>query len=229
MKYIFIDFEMNPMEHSYKEEREICWMEIIEFGAVMLDEDYKEISHFKEYVRPVYSKRVTANITSLTGISMEQLSGKDHFEDVFRRFVSWCLSYGMDVEVYAWSESDLKQLTKEMKLKQVALDEDAEYILAHWNDFQKEYDTLVKADSQFSLERALNSVGISFAGKIHDALFDARNTAELFTVTRDEEEFFKLYHYVKKNTSKGPKKTSTYSMGEIIDFGAFAEWLADDE
>jgi hypothetical protein len=44
MKTIFVDFEMNPINTSFKEARQICKNEIIEIGAVLLDEDSKEIS-----------------------------------------------------------------------------------------------------------------------------------------------------------------------------------------
>ena len=38
MKYIFLDLEMNPVKREFKEVRKCCSREIIEFGAVMLDE-----------------------------------------------------------------------------------------------------------------------------------------------------------------------------------------------
>ena len=52
MKHIFVDFEMHPIAKEYKEEKVICQREIIEFGAVMLDESFKEITSFKAFVQP---------------------------------------------------------------------------------------------------------------------------------------------------------------------------------
>ena len=48
MKHIFVDFEMHPIAKEFQNERKICPCEIIEFGAVMLDDDFIEISSFKE-------------------------------------------------------------------------------------------------------------------------------------------------------------------------------------
>lgn len=38
MKHIVVDLEMNHLARNYKEERLICSMEVIEIGAVVLDE-----------------------------------------------------------------------------------------------------------------------------------------------------------------------------------------------
>ena len=42
MKYIVVDFEMNPVSRTYKEQKAICTNEIIQIGAVLLDENYQE-------------------------------------------------------------------------------------------------------------------------------------------------------------------------------------------
>ena len=42
MKAVFVDFEMNPIGRDQKEARRICKGEIIEIGAVKIDEDGKD-------------------------------------------------------------------------------------------------------------------------------------------------------------------------------------------
>ena len=49
MRKIFVDLEMCPILKEYATEKEICKLETIEIGAVMLDEEGKEIASFKEY------------------------------------------------------------------------------------------------------------------------------------------------------------------------------------
>lgn len=41
MNKIFVDLEMHPIPRSFKEERQICTQEIIEIGAVKLNEQNK--------------------------------------------------------------------------------------------------------------------------------------------------------------------------------------------
>ena len=38
MKYVVIDLEMNPIASVYKEERTTCKLEVIEIGAILLDD-----------------------------------------------------------------------------------------------------------------------------------------------------------------------------------------------
>ena len=58
MRYIFADFEMNPVDRKFKEVRKICRSEIIEMGASMLDENMNEISCFRVYVKPQYNDKI---------------------------------------------------------------------------------------------------------------------------------------------------------------------------
>ena len=44
MKRIFVDLEMHPIERHHRDKRRICATETIEIGAVMLDENNREIS-----------------------------------------------------------------------------------------------------------------------------------------------------------------------------------------
>ena len=50
MKHIVVDLEMNGIEKKHRIFG--CTMETIEIGAIMLDENYQEISSFKTYVKP---------------------------------------------------------------------------------------------------------------------------------------------------------------------------------
>ena len=67
MRNIFVDFEMNPVDIEYAEERQISNYEIIEIGAVMLDGYNHRIDDFKQYIKPVYNEAIEERITGLTG------------------------------------------------------------------------------------------------------------------------------------------------------------------
>ena len=49
MKYVFVDFEMNEIDRKYRKIRRECANEIVQIGAVMLDEELNEIGEFREY------------------------------------------------------------------------------------------------------------------------------------------------------------------------------------
>ena len=87
-------------------------------------------------------------------------------------------------------------------------------------DFQKEYCELVKAEKVLSLEKALELVGQDFIGDRHDALYDAKNTAELFIITRDTDKFFKLLRPIEEVINRTKEETSsfTFTLGDIFNF-----------
>ena len=177
MKKIFLDLEMNGVNRQYKEVRRMCSSEVIEFGAVKLDENNVEIGRFQSYVRPVYNEGIESKITRLTGITTKQVQYADDFLEVFLQFLCWC---GEDYEIYSWSENDEIQLRKEYNLK--AGDELPEitYMFSTWNDLQEAYGDMFEFVRPTALSMAVNTAGIEFRGRMHNALDDAAATADLY-------------------------------------------------
>ena len=216
MKYVFVDFEMQKIDKIHKEKRAICKQEIIEIGAIMLDEEYNEISTFKRYVKPVYSKHISRQITELTGITDNYLFCRKNVAFEMEEFAKWCLSFNDEIRVYAWSENDLKQITEEFTLKEIEYSDNMNKIIASWIDLQAEYDKAVGASKPTSLNKALESVGIYFQGHMHDALDDSRNTAIIFKELSDPESFQESISYIKNYVCDSSSSGTT--LGELIDF-----------
>lgn len=179
MIYVFVDFEMNMIDSEYKKEKKICKSEIIEIGAVKLDEDYNEIDSFKSYVKPAYGT-MASRIIKLTGITDDMVEDAPSYAFAMGSFIEWCAD--ADV-IYAWSENDLRQLRKEARLKEYT-HPGLESIISRWKDFQKEYAKLIGTSRRISLSDAVFYLGENFQGAEHDALWDARNTAEVFKLSR---------------------------------------------
>ncbi len=222
MNYIIIDLEMNPVASEYQKERKICRAEIIEIGAVVMDESFLVLSEFKTLVKPQYNDCIYKKYETLTGISTQMVSGAPTFATAYEMFVNWCESYGDDYEVYAWSENDYNQITAEMKLKQYTKVEKMRP-LENWFDFQKEYTQTLGLERIMSLQKAVDYAGIDFSGHMHDALCDAKNTAELFVIVRNEERCNAVLRTVLDALK--PKKISV-TLGDMIDFGALMAQLA---
>lgn len=169
MKYVFVDFEMSVVGKEYKELRKICRQEIIEIGAVMLDESLFEVSTFKTYVKPQYARHISTAIRDLTGIEDYFLNGCNGIEEELNAFANWCLSFGEDVVVYAWSDNDLDQVQKEYLLKGIVPSTELNKVIDAWKDLQAEYDSAVNSARPTALHKALASIGKAFDGKMHDA------------------------------------------------------------
>ena len=214
MKVIVVDLEMNPIARAYQEERKICRMEIIEIGAVVLDDSYHEIGSFKTLVKPQYNTGIGSTYEKLTGISTAMVQDAPLFADALSMFVSWCQSFRDEVCIYQWSESDMAQVRAEMKLKKIPITEQNQDFLTDWYDFQREYNKALGLENSVSLENALMYAGLDFEGQQHDALFDARNTAALIEVVRTPE----LYDHALKKVAEflHPGPVVNTSLGDLF-------------
>lgn len=82
MKYIIIDLEMNPLSKEFREERRICRNEIIQIGAVALDENYQEVGSFKTFVKPQFNEMITSFLynTNIGSSQRKKVDKKDTSE-----------------------------------------------------------------------------------------------------------------------------------------------------
>lgn len=215
MKYVVVDLEMNPLGREYKTEKEICRNEIIEIGAVALDEDYNEIGSFVTFVKPQMNSKIEKWIENLTGITTDMVLSAPCFAEAIRRFFDWCDNIQDDLQVIQWSDSDREQFFREMLLKNVCLAKRQEELISGCYDFQKEYGETLGVEQQVSLKNALMYAGVEFVGREHDALFDAKNTAVLLKTVRIPE----LCKLALENVINAFKtKPVTTSIGDMFDF-----------
>lgn len=218
MKHIVVDLEMNNIRRR-SEARKICTNEIIEIGASMLDENLWEIGKFQIYVKPEYNDVIVPKISKLTGITNEMVANAPTFSVAFKQFTDWCLNIKDDVMIYAWSNTDHSQVMKEIQLKQYKLSEEEHKLMEHgWTDFQNEFDIHLGFERQISLKLALDMAGIDFNGRQHDALDDARNTAKLLRVFKDEELFDQTLRKIEEVMKPSSLENT---LGNLIDLFMF--------
>lgn len=217
MKYVVVDLEMNPIQRKFKEEKKICKMETIQIGAVALDERFQEISSFSTLIKPEYNEGIEKRYEEITGISTEMVQNAPHFKKGMEQFLAWCSNLEDEIEFLQWSENDLWQIEREMELKELLFEPYASF-LSNWSDFQSEFATVLGFNRQLSLSDALNYARLPFIGTQHNALYDARNTSELFKIIRDAKSCEELCGFVLETHQ--PKR-STYTLGEMFDFSKF--------
>ncbi len=208
MAWVFMDLEMKPVDKQFRRERDICRQEVIEFGAVKLGEDMTETDSFRALVKPALGE-IPPRYAQLTGITNDMVAEAPVFETVLGQFAAWC----EDAEtVYAWSGSDLDQLRGEVKMK--GIDFPLEALAGKWADFQKIFTRAVGLKRELSLEQAVNIANINFEGHQHDALWDARNTAELFRIYRDEGRFNAIIGPLREAVN--PKKQTSFTLADAL-------------
>ena len=208
MAWVFMDLEMKPVDKQFRRQWDLCRQEVIEFGAVKLGEDLREIDSFRVLVKPVYGE-IPPRYARLTGITNDMVADAAVFETALKDFAAWC----DDAEtVYAWSGSDLDQLRGEVKMK--GIDFPLDQLAGKWADFQKIFTRAVGLKRELSLEQAVNIADISFEGHQHDALWDARNTAELYRIYRDEARFNTVIGPLREAVN--PKKQTSFTLADAL-------------
>lgn len=192
-RHIVIDLEFTPIPRHFREEREIVWNEIIQIGAVMLDEHYERIGTFASYVKPCYAEHIADKITALTGIRDADVESAPDLAEALELLTEW-IGFDEKTRVYSWSNTDLYQLDDECYLKGIEFPAN----MYRWMDFQKVYGRLIGICQKLSLKNALGSAENRFDSEsMHSALYDALQTAELLQMTVSKEAFQEKTHVVR--------------------------------
>ena len=179
---IFIDLEMNTTDTRLVRRKKLK-KEVIEIGAVRMDDAFHPLDRFRIFVRPQYNGVIERKIYKLTGISNGAVSDAVSLPEALDALEAWCGSDGY--EIYAWSTSDLCQLRKECGFKgidSVFLDE-----MVQWHDFQEDFRQMLGEKNILSLSNAMHRAGLEPEGSLHDASWDAYNSARLMETAYSED------------------------------------------
>ena len=178
-QHIILDFEMNPVSEQEADAYQYLRREIIEIGAVRLDEQLRLTDRFQCYVKPQYNTAICRNIRALTGSGFSQTNDAERFSDAMSLFIDWIGdSRG---RIYSWSLSDLYQLADECDYKNIPFPA----CMYRWVDVQAVFPRMLRQRSyaRLSLSNAAKVCGVTVdPKKAHGALYDAEVTAEILTL-----------------------------------------------
>lgn len=219
MQYIVLDMEWNQAQTPDKVLREPVHLvgEIVQIGAVKLDESFRLVDTFEIYITPVFYKRMNWRIAKLTGITNEDIRGGYPFKEALEQFCMWC---GDKYSFITWGRDDIPMLRDNIRIHGM----NDEWIPAHYN-IQPIFDSqITKENRQCSLMYAMEKLE-EVPYREHDALNDALNTAVICTYL-DMENGIKEYERFKKtrNTAKQSGKDAT-----VKHFASRALALSDKE
>lgn len=204
VRYAVLDLEMCNVPRKSRKERNVN--EIIEIGAVLLDEDYNCVDEFKTFVSPDEGV-VDEYIHDLTGISQKDLEGAPDIRTALEMLSSWI---PQETVVITWSDSDERQIRSETERKGIC---GLCGFLEGCIDCQADFSRRMETRKIYNLKEALIISGIEYDEDIHDALVDARNTAMLFTKMKKEKNLRLTPYY-------------SYEQTEKLSYNPFADLLA---
>ncbi|MBQ6482325.1 MAG: exonuclease domain-containing protein [Anaerolineaceae bacterium] len=175
MNYIIVDFEWNqPLSEKATILEPVRFeAEIIEIGAVKLNEKLEIIDEFQSFVKPHFYPVMNGGVSRLTKIRIQTLEKAPVFSEVYRDFSSWC---GDDYCFCTWGSNDIPAMLDNMLMHQLA----APYTV-YWYDLQNIFGHEIMRDGRrWSLTAAVDVLNLP-KERAHDALNDARNTCTICT------------------------------------------------
>ncbi|MGI6096339.1 MAG: exonuclease domain-containing protein [Lachnospiraceae bacterium] len=177
MFYLVIDLEMCRVPRDYRNKAYHYAYETIQIGAVLLNEEFKQVGTIREYVHPEHGV-IDPFIEKLTGIKNSQVKKAPCIGEALVHMIDWIGD--REYKVYAWSESDRNQLLHEITAKQITDESvDAFMMEDRWVDYQMVFSQRFQLTRRISLEEALGRADIDPKGKFHDGMDDAVNTGLL--------------------------------------------------
>lgn len=112
MNYIVLDLEWNQSNTGREKEVARLPFEIIEIGAIKLNDEFVMVGEFSELVKPQVYHEMHRITSKLIHLQMKELQRGESFPKVAKRFLDWC---GEDAVFCTWGSLDLTELQRNMR------------------------------------------------------------------------------------------------------------------
>ena len=186
MNYILLDLEWNS---AYSSAHKKFINEIIEIGAVKLDENLQETDSFRQTIRSGLTRRLSGRFKRLTNITNEEMRAGLPLTEGLRRYGEWV---GQDDITMTWSNTDLYVLLENCRL---FTEWERPACIGRYVDIQRfvqeemaRRGLIADAKQQIALSHAAELLGIDVEGlDLHRAETDSRLCCLLLQKTFDRD------------------------------------------
>lgn len=202
MQFIIFDLEFNQGFDFKKTGKPInnpkCPFEIIEIGAVKLNEHLDTIERFHSLIKPKIYNRLHPFVKDITKISSKDLNHAPSFPEIYKKFINFIDS---EHDIFCvWGTVNLKELYRnalyhrlhKKKLPQKYLDVQS-IAATHLNN---------PNGRSIGLRNACELLNISLDKEFHNALHDASYTAEIFKELYTKDIQLETYNFSTLSTAK---------------------------
>jgi inhibitor of KinA sporulation pathway (predicted exonuclease) len=214
MHYIIYDLEFNqkymdfPEDNSNDSSR--LPFEIIQIGALKLNESFETISGFNAIVKPKVYPNIHPYVEKLTRINDAIASSGKDFSTVYNDFLKFIDDE--DVVLCVWGTVDIKELLRNIEFYNLSSSSISRYYI----DVQKNASLYLKSpnNSKVGLKTAIELLNLRSDNEFHDAFNDAYYTSEIFKTIYNNTTFKpSIYSPNTSRKAKEPKeKIDTMSL-----------------
>ncbi|MDP4089159.1 MAG: 3'-5' exonuclease [Bacillota bacterium] len=215
MNYIVLDLEFNQSSIRRRRGEEAaprCPFEIIQIGALKLDDDMETVQSLDRLVKPAIYEELHPFVSEITSISWDMLKRAKPFREVYKEFSD--LTAGDNNVLCIWGMADIKELFR-----------NASYHGLDTFLIPRKYINLQAYVSQYlccpkgtniGLRNASELLNIPIEASFHNAFNDAYYTAEIFKRVYNFNMKFRIYNplneRVSSNTGAGRKTVDSENL-----------------
>lgn len=153
-----------------------CRFEIIQIGAVKVNDDFEVKDKFNIYIKPTLYRRIHPYVEKITGFKTEDFSYAPRFKEAYSKFRYFL---GDDTVLGTWGYSDIKALYRNITFNEIL----EPPIIINYVDIQKIATKHLKYNrgGAIGLKNAVDALGIKIDKNkhFHNALGDAYYTAKV--------------------------------------------------
>ena len=209
MNYVVLDLEWNQANGITEHEVPAIPFEIIEIGAIKLNDERRMISEFSELVKPQVYHEMHHITRKLIHLQMKQLEQGRSFTEVMEQFREWC---GEDYIFCTWGPLDLTELQRNIRYYGLEPLSDGPI---RFLDVQKLFSIAYEdRKSRRALEYAIDYLKIEKDIPFHRAFSDAYYTAKVLALMDEKilgNYSFDVFHLPKDNASEVHVVFDTYA------------------
>ncbi|WP_291571086.1 3'-5' exonuclease [Clostridium sp. UBA4548] len=215
MNYIILDLEFNHPSKSQDEEQnkinKSFPFEIIQIGALKLDEKFNTLSTFDKLIKPEAYTDIKPHIQEITGLNSEILSTAKTFKELYVSLYNFLKG---DNILCVWGAADIKELFRNITYHEL-----------NHSDISKKYiDIQYHASKHFKypkgtnigLSKAVDLLNIPVKEDFHNAFNDAFYTTEVFKKIYKKEIEPKVYNLNKISTNREPSKSTKLDTHKLL-------------
>lgn len=168
--YIIVDLEAT----CWKDRRDGS-NEIIEIGAVLINQHQEILSEFEQFVQPIKHPVLSDFCTELTSITQQDVDQAPLFPEALERFHAWFNEVEGDYLLCSWGFYDQVQFINDCKLHGLPI---------HWLNnhisLKHQHRKVAGTRRALGMKNALKHEGFALDGTHHRGIDDARNIAKIF-------------------------------------------------
>ncbi len=194
MAYIVLDFEFNQaydFDADTKGEPDPkCRFEIMQIGAVKLDDNFEMVGSFNEMIKPQIYKKIHPHVRKITGFVDEDFVDCKSFVEVYNDFKNFI---GDEEALFCvWGNSDIRALYRNLTyydlIKSPVIIQyiDVQSIATKYLNYSR--------GGAIGLKNAVDLLDIKTEECYHNAYYDALYTSEVFKKVKEDNIQIKIFN-----------------------------------